>query len=204
MSFERWDPFREVMTLRDAVDRLFQQSIVRPGSMLSGFRSESVPVDVVETDKAVRVRASIPGVKPDDLQVTIQGNLLTIGGESKSEDEREGESWLLREHRFGQFRRTVELPAAVDADGAEARCEHGVLTLTLPKLEAVQPRRISIGKGEGHNGSAGAGRTPPPPVPATNPTVGSADSTSGGDRVTQESQESFPASDPPSWTPEKT
>jgi len=196
------------MTLRDAVDRLFQQSVVRPGNLLAGLRQDAVPVDVAETDDTVRVRASIPGVKPEDLQVTIQGNMLTIGGESKAEEEKEGEQWLVREHRYGEFRRTVELPAAVDADAAEARCEHGVLTLTLPKLQAAQPRRINIGKGGAttvaDRPTVSNGDTPPSPASsAMSNQTGSADHTAGGDRVTAESQESFPASDPPSWTPEK-
>jgi HSP20 family protein len=196
------------MTLRDAVDRLFQQSVVRPGNLLAGLRQDAMPIDVVETEKTVRVRASIPGVKPEDLQVTIQGNMLTISGESKAEEEREGEQWHVREHRFGEFRRSVELPAAVDADATEARCEHGVLTLTLPKVQAAQPRRISIGKGAATAPSATPSvtsehGTPAQPTPATSATTGSADQTAGGDRVTAESQESFPASDPPSWTPEK-
>jgi len=207
MSVERWDPFRDVMTLRDAVDRLFQQSVVRPGNLLAGLRQDSIPIDVAETENAVRVRASIPGVKPEDLQVTIQGNMLTISGESKAEAEREGEQWHVREHRYGEFRRTMELPAAVDADAAEARCENGVLTLTMPKVQAAQPRRINIGKSAASRSgpaSATSGSTAPaPPTPATSTTTGSADHTAGGDRVTAESQESFPASDPPSWTPEK-
>jgi HSP20 family protein len=205
MAMERWDPFREMMTLREAVDRLFQQSVVRPGSLLAGMRSEAVPVDIRETENAYVVRASVPGIRPEDLEVTVQGDTLTIRGESKGEEERAGENWLVREHRQGTLQRTLTLPAAVNADRAQAHYEHGVLTLTLPKAEEAKLRRVPIAGG-GQGGSVrasargGAARAAGSGGDARR---GSADETAGGDRVTAESQESFPASDPPSWTPEK-
>jgi HSP20 family protein len=207
MAMERWDPFREMMTLREAIDRLFQQSVVRPGSILAGMRAEAVPVDIRETENAYVVRASVPGIRPEDLDISVQGDTLTIRGEAKAEEERAGENWVVREHRYGTLQRTLTLPSAVNADRAEAHCEHGVLTLTLPKAEEAKLRRVPIAGGGQAGGGRPSGGSARGSARATatsgDARKGSADETAGGDRVTAESQESFPASDPPSWTPEK-
>jgi HSP20 family protein len=180
MALDRWDPFREMMTLREAMDRLFQQSVSGTGQLLSNIRPEAFPLDVIERDDAFEVRASVPGVKPEDLEVTVQGERLTLRAETKpSTEERRGENWLLREHRYGAVQRSVTLPSPVNSEQAEARIEHGVLTLRLPKLQEARPRRISVGPG----------------TPSAQPHA--------GDTVTSQSAESFPASDPPSYTPEK-
>jgi HSP20 family protein len=205
MTMERWDPFREMMTLREAVDRLFQQSVVRPGNILAGMRSEAVPVDIRETENAYVVRASVPGIKPEDLEITVQGDTVTIRGESRGEEERAGENWLVREQRQGMLQRTVTLPSAVNADRAQAHCEHGVLSLTLPKAEEAKLRRIPIAGGGQAASVRPSARGSAARSSASDGDArrGSADETAAGDRVTAESQESFPASDPPSWTPEK-
>jgi HSP20 family protein len=91
------------------------------------------------------VKASLPGVKPEDVEITIHGDTLTIRGEVKAEEERKGERWHLRERRFGSFQRSLSLATPVNSDQAQAHFEHGVLTLTLPKSEAAKPRQIKIG-----------------------------------------------------------
>jgi HSP20 family protein len=194
MSSERWDPFREMMTLRDAMDRLLQQSFVRPNPFSGGTRSEAVPLDVVDRGDSFEVKASLPGVKPEDVDITVQGDRLTIRGESRGEEERTGETWVIREQHHGTTERSITLPGIVSSDKAEARMENGILTLRLPKAQEALPRRINVGVGGGATPATGSG-----PAPAERPS--GADATAGGDPVTEQSQESFPASDPPSWTP---
>ena len=100
MAIERWDPFREAVSLRDAMNTLFQESFVRPGGMPAPNVHTALPLDVSETEDAFVVKASLPGVKPDDVQITVQGDTLTIRGESKAEEEKDEEHWHLRERRF--------------------------------------------------------------------------------------------------------
>jgi len=145
MAIERWDPFREAVSLRDAMNSLLQESFVRPTGMLAQNGSASLPLDVSETEDAFVVKASLPGIRPEDVQITVHGDTLTIRGESKAEEEKKGEHWHIRERHFGAFQRSVSLATPVDSDQAQAGFEHGVLTLTLPKSEAAKPRQIKIG-----------------------------------------------------------
>lgn len=157
MALERWDPFREAVSLRDAVNSLLQESFVRPGGVSPQGAPAPLPLDVCETENDFVVKAALPGVKPEDVQITVHGETLTIRGENKAEEERKGEHWHLRERRFGTFQRAVALNSPVDVEKSRAQFEHGVLTLTLPKAEAARPRQIKISGADG-NPAAGVSK----------------------------------------------
>jgi HSP20 family protein len=145
MAVERWDPFREAVSLRDAMNALFQDSFVRPSGSAAQGGVATLPLDVSENENEFLVKASLPGVKPEDVQITVHGETLTISGQSKYEEEKKDERWHIRERRAGSFQRSIVLPVPVDSDKAQAAFEHGVLTLTLPKSEQAKPRQIRIG-----------------------------------------------------------
>lgn len=149
MSLQRFDPFREVLTLRDAMDRLFQESFVRPGGMVAAGQPGSgygLALDLDESPEGYTVRASLPGFKPEDVNVQVVGDTLSISAQYNQEQEKkqEGRNYLLRERRMGAVSRTVTLPQRVQADQAQARFENGELVLTLPKAPEVRPRQIKI------------------------------------------------------------
>jgi HSP20 family protein len=146
----RWDPFRDAMSLREAMDRLLEQSIINPRGGPSGRGTLTLPIDLWETTDSLVARVPLPGVKPDDVDIDVNGNVLTIrtklpgaAGED-SEAPGEGIRWIYREVPRGEARRAVELPIAVDADAATARFADGLLVLTLPKAQAARPRRITV------------------------------------------------------------
>ncbi len=140
----RWEPFNEMVSLRDAMNQLFQDSFIRPGNLLMPFDGQQLAVDVIENKDEVIVKASVPGIKPDELDITLTGDLLTIKGETKSEEDIKEGSYVRKERRFGAFSRTLTLPTTVVSDKAKAEFENGVLTLTLPKAEEVKPKTIKV------------------------------------------------------------
>ena len=140
----RWDPFREMMSLREAVDRLFEEAFFWPRTDGWSMGVTSIPVDMYETDKELVVKASVPGLDPKDIEITVTDDVLTIKGEVKEEKKVERESYHLRERRYGTFQRSIRLPVGVNADKAEATFENGVLTLTLPKVEEAQAKHIKV------------------------------------------------------------
>ncbi len=144
-SLVRWAPARDLVTLREAMDRLFEESFVRPPrGMLTQRGAESLAVDMYETDEAVVVKSAIPGIDPDDLNISITGDTLTIKGETKAEEKIEEENYICRERCYGAFSRSMTVPVPIVADEAEADFENGILTLTLPKAEEVKPKAIEI------------------------------------------------------------
>src|SRR5687768_650048 len=142
-NLTRWEPAREMMTLREAMDRLFDDAFTRPFSLTreGGSNWSSLAIDMYQTDNDVVVKAAMPGIKADEVQINITGDILTIKGETKHEEEKKEKAWHMREHRWGAFERSVMLPTTVNADKANADFENGILTITLPKSEEVKPRR---------------------------------------------------------------
>ena len=145
MAIERWHPLTELMSLRQAMDRLFEDSFVRPSRALATFGESATPaLDVYQTPTEIVVKAAMPGVKPEDVSIDITGETLTIRGESKVEEETKKEDYLYQERRYGVFSRSVVLPSGLKSDKAEATVEDGVLTLTIPKAEEAKPKAIKV------------------------------------------------------------
>jgi HSP20 family protein len=142
-NLTRWEPVREMMTLREAMDRLFDDAFTRPINLRDGGWSAPA-LDMYQTDDEVVVKASLPGFKADEVQINITGDVLTIRGEMKHEEEKKEKAWHIREQRWGSFERSVALPTAVTSDKASADFENGILTITLPKAEEVKPKTITV------------------------------------------------------------
>ena len=139
----RPSPLGELMSLRQAMDRLFEDSFVRPARSLSTFGEGLMPLDIRHATDEIVVEAALPGVKPDDVAITIEQGTLTIRAESSSERREESE-YLVQEIRRGVASRTVSLPSGLEADRATATFDDGVLTLRIPRAEQVKPRQIRI------------------------------------------------------------
>ncbi len=144
-NLAHWEPMREVITLRDAMDRLFDEAFTRPWSGRDGTSGAYTPaIDMYQTENDVVVKAAVPGMKPEDVQINVTGDTLTIKGESDESHETKEKSYHIRERRWGTFERSIPLPTLISADKARAEFENGVLTITLPKAEEVKPKTIAV------------------------------------------------------------
>lgn len=142
-----WDPFQEFVSLREAMDRLFEESFVRPRRLVAGDGEARLPVDMYETTNEIVVKARVPGVNPDDLQITATEDAITIKGRFTSEAESEEAkkwNWLYHELWHGTFSRVLPLHTKVQIDKVEANFKNGLLTLTIPKAEEVKPKTITV------------------------------------------------------------
>lgn len=146
MSMIRWEPFGELMDLRRSVDKLFEE--MRPFRFFEWpemtWGSMFPALDMYETDDSLVIKAALPGVKLDDVEINITGDTLTIRGEVKAAEEVKKESYHRQERRYGAFRRAVSLPMGLKVDKADAVFENGVLTLSIPKAEEVKPKTIKV------------------------------------------------------------
>lgn len=136
----------EMPSLRQAIDRLFDTSFVRPAEWLTmGYEGVfTPPIDAYGTKEEFIVKVALPGIKPEHVETTIEGDTLTIHGTYEVKEEKEEVGYLYRELARGEFRRSLVLPVGLRVDAAEAVFEHGVLTLRIPKMEEVKPRRIEV------------------------------------------------------------
>lgn len=139
----RWEPFREILSLRETIDRLFDEGITRPRGWLTSWQTGvgTFPMDIYEDGTNLIVIASAPGFSPDNLHIRVRDGVLTLSGEAHCDEDRKDESYHLREHRYGRFERSVILPCPVNVEQAEAVFEYGVITVTLPKAEVVRAKR---------------------------------------------------------------
>jgi HSP20 family protein len=141
-----FSPLRDFMSLRDNMDRLFEDRWVSPGSWLTWSSSGTnyLPIDVYETADDIVIRAVVSGVAPEDIDIQFQGGVLTLRAKAQDADLPDGATWLVHEVIPGEYIRQVTLPRAINADDARTSFENGVLTLTLPKSEDEKPKQIKV------------------------------------------------------------
>jgi HSP20 family protein len=137
----RYDPVGGMMSLRDAMNELLAESFVGRQGLLD--RSHK-PLDLYETEQQYVARVAVPGLKPEDFDITLQDNVLTINGQTKEEQVEENARYHLRERHFGSFSRSIRFPSGVDAANVQAELADGVLTVRVPKAEEAKPRRITV------------------------------------------------------------
>ncbi len=143
-NISRWDPFR-IEPFDDAIDNLFRGFMVRPFSLDVERQAPQIKVDVKEDDKAYTVHADIPGVKKEDIHVTIDGRLVSLSAETRKEkEEKKGETVLRSERYYGKISRAFSLDQEIDEANAHAKYADGVLELTLPKKGTVEAKRVTI------------------------------------------------------------
>jgi HSP20 family protein len=143
MNIVRWEPFGEMVSLRNAMDRLFEDSFVRWAGPLEGDTATPA-VDIFETAEKLGVRASLPGIKPEDVDISITPEGVVIKGETREEAETKEGNYVRRECHYGTFSRTIALPQGLKVDKAEATMENGVLTLEIPKAAEEKPKTVKV------------------------------------------------------------
>ena len=138
----RWSPTRDMMRLGDVMDRLFEDSWLRPNYATRGERELRLPLDVYTTPSEIVVIANVPGLKPEDVNITLENDTLSVSGEIKAPVE--NVDYVFQERPYGKFSRVLTINVPVDNDKVEATFDSGVLTITLPKAEAARPKVIKV------------------------------------------------------------
>ncbi|BCL78735.1 Hsp20/alpha crystallin family protein [Ktedonobacteria bacterium brp13] len=170
----RYDPFRETLSLRRAMDQLLEQSFINP-RMMAGAPSMAIPMDVCETPNGYEVDVALPGVRPEDIEFTVDQNAITIRGSYTHQNEHQsepspsqsqqqdrgqqpqqgrmvrhqaGHNWLLQEISSGSFERTITFPRPIDTNAIQTKFENGILTIQLPISQSSLPKRFNITGGQ--------------------------------------------------------
>ncbi len=141
MVLQRWEPFRDMVRMERAVDRMWRGFRGHDGASVG---VGTLPLDVLERGEDIVIRASLPGMDPNDINATLEGNVLTIKGQTEAASEHEDAGYVLRERRTGAFHRTLRLPNTVDTDKVSTRYEAGVLSITFPKLEVKKAKQLKV------------------------------------------------------------
>jgi HSP20 family protein len=145
VTITRFTPMTDFVTLREAMDRLFEDSFIRPTTWTGLAAGQiAVPVDLWETNDAYHLRADLPGMTPDTIDINVTADTVSFAGETKIETDVANEGWLRQERRIGKFQRSFTLPVQIDPNKVQANFEHGVLDLVLPKADQVKPRSIKV------------------------------------------------------------
>jgi len=144
MSLIRWDPFGEMNQLRSQVNTLFEQMLTRGGGELNTTQAWAPSVDIWETETAIVLHVEVAGIKPEDIDVSITGDTLTIKGERKAQKEEKGKQYVRIERSYGAFQRSFTLGVPIDQTGVKAQSKDGVLEVTLPKREEVKPKQVKV------------------------------------------------------------
>jgi len=146
MAISRWDPFRDLMSIQNELNRLFGRTYAgESGGSAPGVAGAWVPpLDIYETGDRFVVNVELPGIEPDSVDVSVEDSVLTIHGERSFYDEVDEESFHRVERRYGQFARSITLPQTTDAERIEASFDRGVLTITVPKVEQAKPKKIQV------------------------------------------------------------
>ena len=144
----RWQPYREMVSLSDVMDRMLSRAVVRPFDAFDTAPywdgTRAMPIDVIENKDGYTVKASVPGIQPEELDINVENNVVTIRAERKAEDNKDENTVHRQERYYGKLERCFTLPVEVDAEKAKAELEHGVLKLSLPKAETVKPKTIQV------------------------------------------------------------
>jgi HSP20 family protein len=146
MALVRWDPMRELDSLQGELNRAFDGFFGARGNDVR-VRRWIPAMDLVESDDHLVLRADLPGMTEDDIEIEIKDNILTVSGERKAEEEKRDEGYYRVERAFGSFSRSLTLPEGVKADDVSASFDKGVLEISIPKPEERKPQRVQIGKG---------------------------------------------------------
>ena len=147
MTIARIAPLSDFVSLRDAMDQLFQESFIRPNGWSGTAGQITVPVDLWETKDAYHLRADLPGMTADDIAINVTGDTVSLAGETKVPTDVAMDGWLRQERRSGKFQRLFTLPVQIDSNAVTATFTNGVLDLVLPKSEAVKPKTVKITAG---------------------------------------------------------
>lgn len=144
MTTLHWDPAKDLMSLRDAMNKLFEEGVIKPSGFTFEIGTAGIPIDMYETQNEIVIRAQLPGVKPDEADISITEDILTIKAEKKEAETAKDRNYLRKENRYGALSRSINLPAEVKADKANATFENGILTLNLPKAETAKSKQIKV------------------------------------------------------------